>query len=240
MRRFILLFIVASANILSVSKESPDLYVRVRPEVVLREGPSIKSRAITRITFGYLVLFRKASENSDELLGLKGYWYEVQNGFSDARKGWVFAPLLRENESDPMLVIVDGKAVEETTKVPEVFFDSRTKLYWTSCNAEQTYVENRCRGASFQRYSSEEGEKYCNNLKLSGLKWQLPSLAELKTIANKDFAKQFPYSEFGFYSSSTMRSNGTEDFFMRIEIPTRVENGHGMMGEGMIKCYAKK
>lgn len=240
MRRLTLFLLINITGLDAVPKDTTDLYVRVRPEVILREGPSINSRAITKIPFGYLVVFRKVSEKQEELLGLKGYWYEVQNGFSDARKGWVFAPLLRENESDPVLVIIDGKAVPETIKVPEVIFDSRTKLYWTSCNADQIYVEGQCRGPSFQRYSTEEGEKYCDALRIMGLKWKLPSLAELRSISDKSFNRQFPYSELGFYSSSTMRSNGTEDFFMRMEVPTRVESGHGMMGEGMIKCFAKK
>lgn len=242
MRRHILVLLLVLTGLYGVPKDTHDLYVRVRPEIVLREGPSVKSRAIAKIPFGYLVLFRKISEHQDELLGLKGHWYEVQNGYSDARKGWVFGPLMRENKSERVLVIVDGKAVEETAKVPEVIFDSRTKLFWTSCNAEQTYGDGRCHGASDQRYSTEEGEKYCNTLKIMGLKWQLPSLLELKTIANGRFNKQFPYSELGFYSSSEMRMNstGTEDYFVRLEIPTRVESGSGMMGEGMVKCYAKK
>lgn len=240
-RRFILTLFLACGTLAGVPTNMSEFFVRVKPGIVLREKPSATSRAITKIPFGHEVVFRKISSNTDELLGLKGHWYEIQNGYSDMRKGWVFGPLLRENADEPTLIIVEGKAVEETVKVPEAIFDSRTKLFWTSCNAEQTYVEGRCRGASFQRYSTEDGEKYCATLKIMGLKWQLPSLVELRTIANENFNKQFPYSELGFYSSSEMRMNstGTEDYFMRLEIPTRVENGSGMMGEGMIKCYAK-
>lgn len=87
-----------------------EMIVAVKPQVALREGHDIKSKILKQILYGEKVRIIPGAAYTGgdvEIMGFSGRWLrsEYQNV-----QGWIFAPLLRQNDETHSIVIINGNA----------------------------------------------------------------------------------------------------------------------------------
>ncbi len=106
MVKYLSLIVILLSPVLSQQQQRQ---VLVKPALVMRDAPDVKSKMIGKIPFGQRISLEDARGPEVSLMGISGSWVKVNHG---GMSGWVFGPFVGEVDTQKWYDIVDGVAYE--------------------------------------------------------------------------------------------------------------------------------